>query len=548
VTATRARLPGILQRAFIEHPAAWGVFAIVFFAYISRLPINGWNVEMLIARNLLRGQGFVVSPLDPPALWRPPLAVLALVPLEWLFDDPKIIYKVFATLCLSATTVTLFYLMKRIGGIAAAHFSQLFVFTLPAFNTLVARQFTVLSYLVMFVTVVAALLATISAWTKQSRAGAARVGLAWGLAFLSRPETIVFFGVTFICSLVVYRGKQQPRGHIWRNVFIQAACFLLIYVPTVVTLRQAQQKYDLIGQEPLVTYYAGEYFASKAPARDIDGEGYAESVRRFGDPAVYHHSLVRFALAQPGAVLTRIEQNVGNTIDLFSIETIVRPDDWVVFMVFGAVLAMSTAPPIRGRYLILYGTLLTAASTYFLLFHVDPRYPLAFVLMSFFSLQVSAILLWQRIGRMWPDTAVKRCVVTICTTVLFGLCVVRVNAAVTTANDAEIDLTAFRALADRFRAAVGPEGTPSVGYVPPDSDAMWISYFANTAIPWQVDSVGFPRDRIYSFTNRAAEYLLVPSATNLRDLGNPSVLWAETFPRIGAYVCLDLRTGKTSPK
>jgi hypothetical protein len=541
-------LPTTFRRAFIEHPVAWGAFALLFFGYISRLPINGWNVEILIARNLLRGHGFVVSPLDPPALWRPPLAVLALLPFEMVFDDPEIIYTIVATLCLTVTVVTLFYLMKRIGGLPAAHFSQLFAFTLPAFTMLVARQFTLLSYLVMFVTIAAALLATIAAWTTPRKASNARVGLTWGLAFLSRPETVVFFAVTFVCSLVVYRGQPQPAGRVWRNLAIQAACFLLVYVPAVVTFQQVQQRYDLIGQEPLVTYYAGEYFASKAPAQDVDGEGYAASVRRFGDPAVYHHSLLRFALAQPEAVLTRVRQNIGNTIDLFSTAVIVRPADWIAFVVFGAMLARSAAPPMRGRYLLLYGTLLTAASTYFLVFHVDPRYPLAFVLMSMFLTQIAAILLWRRLGRTWSDTTLGRAVIAICTTVLVALCVARLNTAVTAAKNAELDVAPFRALADRFRAEVGPERTPSVGYLPPDSDAMWISYFANTAIPWQVDSERFPRDRIYSFTNRAAEYLLVPATTNLRDLGDPPVLWAETVPRIGTYLCLDLRIAKTNPR
>jgi hypothetical protein len=544
--ATRARLPAVLQRAFIEHPIAWGAFALIFFGYISRLPINSWNVEILIARNLLRGHGFVVGPMDPPALWRPPFAVLALLPIEALFEDPKIVYKIFATVCLTATMLALFYLMKRIAGVPAAHFSQLFAFTLPALNLLVSRQLTLLSHLIMLATVFAALLATITAWTNRSRAGDARVGLAWGLAFLSRPETIVLFAVTFVCSLFVYRRELQAPGRVWRNLFIQAACFLLIYVPTVATFRQVQQEHDLIGQSALVTYYAGEYFASNTPAVDHDGEGYAESVRRFGEPSVYQHSLVRFALAQPEAVLTRMKQNIGNTINLFSMPG-VHLADWIVFVVFGAVLAMSSPPPIPGRYLLLYGMLLTAASTYFLLFHIDPRYPLAFLLMLFLSVQIAAVLLWQRIGRVWPDTPRRRAVLAICTTVLVGLFVVRLNAAAMAAKDVEIDLTPFRALADRFRAEIGPEGTPSVGYSPqPDSDALlWFSYFANTSIPWVINNAMMPREKIYSFTNRAADYMLLPASTNLRDLGNPPVLWVDTFPRIGAYVCVDLRAGGT---
>jgi len=538
-------MPTTLRRILVEHPVAWGLFAVAFFAYVSRLPINGWNVEILIARNLLRGHGFVVGPMDPPALWRPPLAVLALVPIEAFVEDPKMVYKVFTTLCLTVTTLAVFYLMKRVGGVVAAHVSQLFVFTVPASTTLVNQQPQMLSYVIMYATVATAILLTLDAWRKSSRARDAVVGLAWGVAFLSRPEVSVLFGATLVCSFFAYRGKAKESVPVWHRLFIQAACFLLIYAPAGALFQHLQREHDLIGQEPLVTYYAGEYLASSTPTGDPDGQGYVESLRRFGEPAVYHYSLIRFALAQPAAVLTRIRQNIGNAITLFASGTVVRPADWLLFLIFGAVLARSTPPAIPGRQLLLYSALLSAASTYFLLFHADPRYTLAFVLMLLVSVQFAAILLWQWIGRMWPQPALAPSTMAICATVLVGLFAFRVSAAVATAHLREVDVTPFRTLADSFRTGVGPSGTPSVGYSPPDADAMWISYFAGTSIPWHVDSTVFPRDRIYSFKNRAEEYLLAPASTNLRDWGNPPILWRGIFDGIGDYICVDLR-GRSS--
>jgi ABC-type multidrug transport system fused ATPase/permease subunit len=478
--------------------------------------------------------------MDPPALWRPPLAVLALVPIESLIEDPAIVYNIFAMSCLAATTLGLFYLMKHVGGLAAAHFSQLFAFTLPMFVMLVNRQLQMLSYLIMFAVVVAALLATMSAWTKLSKWGDARVGLLWGLAFLARPETIVFFGVTLFVSAVVYWRVHRSSRTVLRQLFLQALCFLLLYGPVMATYRHVQRTHDLIGQEPLMTYYAGEYFASNTPAADPDGEGYAASVRRYGDPSLYGHSFVRFALAQPDAVLTRIRQNIVQAIDLLS-RRAVHMADWIVFIVFGAMLGRSTSSPIPGMYLLLCGALLTAASTYFLLFHIDPRYLLAFLLMLLFFVQTMAVLLWRQAGRYWRDSALERVVVAICTMVLVGLLVARVSTAITTAREGAIDVTSFRALAERFRAEIGTEGTPAVGFVPLNSDAMWISYFANTSIPWLGDTALFPRDKVYSFTVRAPDYLLIPGSTDLRSIGNPPVLWTETFPRIGVYACVDVR-------
>jgi hypothetical protein len=535
----------ILRRAFVEQPLAWGTFALAFFAYVSRLPSGGWNVEILIARNLLRGHGFVVGPADPPALWRPPLAVFGLLPIELLVDDPEVVYKVFATICLSVTTVVLFYLMKRVGGLAAAHFSQLFAFTLPALTTLVHRQFQMLSHLIMFATVTTAILLTLDAWSKPSRRRDAFVGLSWGVAFLARPEMSVLFGVTFVCSAIAYRGGAKGLAPVWQKLLIQAVCFLLVYVPTSALLLHLQRKHELIGQVPLVTYYAGAYFASNTQVSEPENQGYADTIRQFGAPATYGYSLVQFAWAQPAAILRRIEQNVGNTIALFASGDLLQPIEWLLFVTFGAVLSKSTPPPIPRRYLLLYGALLSAVSTYFLLFHVDPRYPLPFVLILLIWFEIAAIQLWRRVGR-WADSAIAPSLIATCTLVLVGLFVFRLNAAVASAQSVELDLAPFRAVAERFRDGIGPNGTPSVSFSPPVTDAIWISYFADTSIAWHVESSVFPRDKIYSFTNRAEEYMLVPASMDRTSLGNPPVLWRDVFPRIGEYVCVDLR-GRSAP-
>lgn len=85
---------------FVEHPLLWVSLGIPLFAHLSVLMVNSWSIEILIARNILNGYGFVAVPLDPPALWRPPLAVGLLVPIEMFIHDPVVIYRVFGTLSL----------------------------------------------------------------------------------------------------------------------------------------------------------------------------------------------------------------------------------------------------------------------------------------------------------------------------------------------------------------------------------------------------------------------------------------------------------------
>jgi hypothetical protein len=478
-------------------------------------------------------------------LWRPPLAVFTLLPIEAFVEDPAAIYAIFATLTLTMTAVLFFYLMKSIGGVTAAHLSQLLLFSTPAFISLVSRQLTFLSHMLMFATLFLALHATIGAWSNRSFGRNLWVGGAWGLAYLARPEMSALFGATVLCSALLYRGRPLVKDPAWRLVGAQISCFLLIYLPTQAIVHQAATRHHLIGQVPLVTYYAGEYFAARVPAADRDGEGYAASVSRFGDPATYQYSLVRFAVLHPDAVLTRVRQNIANTVELFSTVTVIRWRDWLAFLVLASALVFSKPPPFPARYLILYCTLLTAASSYFLLFHVDPRYPLAFVLMAAFSMLVGAMLAWQYLAGTWQHRTAGFTAIAVSTAAMSVLCLSRVDEAVRTAGEVALDLAPYRAVAEHFRAEIGAAGTPAVSFAPLHSDPMlFISYFADTAIPWKVDANTFPRDRIYSFTHRDERYALLPASATLAAESEHPVLWRHRFPRIGEYICVDQGAAK----
>lgn len=523
----------------INHPGVWCVLAVGVFGHLSVLPVNSWNVEILIARNLLRGHGFVVGPLDPPALWRPPLAVLALLPIELLAYDPETIYLLYSTLCLTVSSVALFYLMKRIAGLPAAHVSQLFLFATPLFIDLAGSQIQLMAYTAMLATVLLALLATIAQWSKPTLAGDGRVGLAWGMVFLARPETSLLYGATLFCSGLVYRSRARRSGTPWQGLATQAVTFGVIYLSTMAAFSHVQRTHDLLGQVPLVTFYAGEYFAAGATENDIDGDGYAASVSRFGTPDAYSYSLLRFAAAQPRAVLTRVRQNAGHAAALLSGDQLVRWSDWLAFALLASVLALSTPPPVNLRVLALYGLLLAGGSCYFLLFHVDPRYVLALVLILLCVTLVATAQLWRWMAKGLITHRHRAPAMIVCAAVAAGLCLMRVAGALEAAPKLAVDTTTFRDLADRFRKEHGPGGTPALGFWPPNSDAMfWLSYFADTAIPWLVDTSLFPRDRIYSFSPRADDYSLVPASTDLAVIGSPPVLWRWFVPGFGDYVCV----------
>ena len=186
---------------FWEHPLLWLSLGIPLFSHLSVLMVNSWSIEILIARNILNGYGFIAVPLDPPALWRPPLAVGVPVPIEMFFHDPVVIYRIFGTLTLVGLLVAVFYLMKMLGGNVAAHFSQLIVLTTPAVTMLVSRQFTLLSHLLMFSVVTLAVLSTLRSWMKADWRRDLVMGLCWGIAILARPEVTLLFGTSLFFGL-----------------------------------------------------------------------------------------------------------------------------------------------------------------------------------------------------------------------------------------------------------------------------------------------------------------------------------------------------------
>src|ERR1035441_1041118 len=85
-----------LGRALALHPIAWLlVGGTLFWVWGGLIPRIRWNaIEIMMAKNLLAGNGLVVAPLDPPALWRPLLGALVCALVELFTTSPRLVYQI----------------------------------------------------------------------------------------------------------------------------------------------------------------------------------------------------------------------------------------------------------------------------------------------------------------------------------------------------------------------------------------------------------------------------------------------------------------------
>jgi hypothetical protein len=524
---------------------------IPLFAHLSVLPINSWSIEIFIARNILNGYGFIALPLDPPALWRPPLAVGLLLPIEALFSDPYVIYKIFGALTLAGLLVGVFYLMKLLGGNVAAHFSQVIILVTPAVTVLVSRQFTLLSFLLMFSLVPLAVLSTLWSWLRADWRRDLLMGVCWGVVFLARPETILLFCASLFAGMAFYHSLKVAISRATLRLILQLTSFLVIYGPVVLIFNSIQKRYDLIGQEPLFTFYAGAHWASNQLTGDIDAEGYKETVERYGTPEKYHNSLFRFMIAQPRAIQVRIKQNLKSFKGLVQSLQILNFWDCTAFLAFSSILVFARPPSLPRRTLVSYMTILLIASPYFLVFHMDIRYSLQFVLVLILWIAVTSFVFWTWACSRFRFGLLAKASCILPSLGLIVLCALRLQFAISTAENAKVDLVLWRQLAGSFRIHV-PDGTPVVAFFNSegqgltDGDFLWFSYFSRTAVPWCGRPgcwAGFPRDRIYSFKGKALEYAWVTDE-RVSTMPNVSRVLVQHVPAagVGSYSLIRLHT------
>ena len=200
-TMTQRRLAICFRRlasVLTLHPVIWAIAGcLLFWAWGGLMSSVSWNaIEIMMGRNLLRGYGLVVAPLDPPALWRPLLGALICALIERFVTDPFIVYRVIYSISLSVFLVATFYAARELWGRTAGHVACVFVLTSGALTAMLIGHVDSISHVVFLLVAGPALWATALALRNPTALRLVAAGVCWGLTSLARWETLPYFVVT----------------------------------------------------------------------------------------------------------------------------------------------------------------------------------------------------------------------------------------------------------------------------------------------------------------------------------------------------------------
>jgi hypothetical protein len=136
-----------IGQLLVLHPIAW------------LLPRIRWNaIEMMMAKNLLAGNGLIAAPLDPPALWRPLLGALVCAFVELFTSSPRLVYQIVYAVSLTTFLIASFYAARALWDAAAGHAAFLFILTSGALTSRLVSHVHSISHVVFLLAAGPALL------------------------------------------------------------------------------------------------------------------------------------------------------------------------------------------------------------------------------------------------------------------------------------------------------------------------------------------------------------------------------------------------------
>jgi len=543
-----------LGQALALHPIAWLLAGgTLFWMWGGLIPRIRWNaIEMMMAKNLLAGNGLVVAPLDPPALWRPLLGALVCAFVELFTTSPRAVYQIVYAVSLTTFSIASFYAARALWDAAGGHAACLFILTSGALTSRLINHVHSISHVVFLLAAGPALLLTVLALRKHTGRRLFAAGLSWGFAYLARWEALLFFAISagvLLCAM--YTEKKDFRA-LGRGSFAVLG-FAVLFVPANAYEIWAKSRYRIWGPSAITTFYASEAWVTGTGDEDA---GFADAQRKYGPLESNRFGILQAVARNPAAFWARLRINVPKFFRLFLDRQFFDPA-WLVLLLG---LACGTGWTRTRRLALGLLLLLFLCSTITIwCFHIDSRYLVAGLPSLLLILCGGVTGFGDRVNRLFgrgkPAVSVACCLLLGWRS---GAASYRELLAARNNPDrgAGIRTVEFaRDLARHFRQAVHPE-RPTALVVRPSrnsgmnpTDMFLVSYFAGTAIAWRTPAL-YPRDKIFSMRPKDPDYLYMPAEspyqTDILPHGRP----IAAYPANGGdvYYLFVERAEQTAPQ
>jgi hypothetical protein len=531
---SKTQVWGLLRRILVQHPSFWALAGgILFAAWGGAIPRIRWNaVEMMIGRNLLLGNGFVMAPLDPPVLGRPPLGPVLCAVVELFSTDPYVIFRVIYAAALTVLLITIFYAAKALWDTAAAHLTCIFIVTSGALTGALVCHVHGFSHIAFLLVVGPALLCTVLAMQNPTRLRLFSAGVWWGLVYCARWETLLFFAVTAgILLKVLYAENRRLRTLARVSAFVVG--FALSFVPANIYQSWAKAHYGIWGPSAITTFYSAQAWVDGTGDEEA---GFAKAEELYGSLESNRFGLLQAMARNPSALRARLAINVPRFFRFFAFQQFFQPVFLVLLLGFGLDLALARR---RLTPLVWLGLLFLCTTTV-CFFHIDSRY-LTICLPGILLILCGGLTcLGNGVQRMFGRGKVA---VSLACLALLGLlsgatCYDQLIAVKNHPARGEgvraVEFT--RGLARHFRQVTGSD-RPAVLMVRPgpnlklsEPDLFMVSYFAGTAIAWP-ESVRYRRDKVFSMIPKQPEYVYLPQGAAVGS--EPPI--AEYHSQFGVY-------------
>lgn len=385
----------------------WILLFIIVVSLILRLAlvrvdrVVRWDEPdyLILGRNLFTGRGYAVT--DRPELHYAPLYPLVTGLLYPLTHNMKLNSDICFVLFGTLTLLPFYWLSRRLFGMRIAVMATAFLCLSPMLTAAVLFWGTMLEPLYLFL-LFTAFCAVWVAWEKQRVWAYWAVGALLGLAYLTKPEAIVYFGLMFVLLALANLWRRSLLK--WRTVLGilgGVLAFALVISPYIAFLYRHAGRIMITGKLG-VTYVAGQGAVEHDPGlydralSKLDEAG--EEIIWFSMDR-FKYSIWDSIKTDPGAFVRRTWRNV-NRLESVLFTRQVFPFYFLLLIGLGWFASVwSRERAVKELFLVA----LALPVFIFLPFHIELRYfaPLLPILLLWVAKGIDALADW--LHRTWGN-------------------------------------------------------------------------------------------------------------------------------------------------